>query len=272
MISTVLAIGGSDPTGGAGIQADLKTLTGLGIHAAAAVTSITIQNSSGVSGIHPLAPVLVKQQVLAVLEDHQVSHIKIGMVGTPEIAGKLAATLADFDGIVIYDPVLAASTGQSLLAGDSREALVGLMEVCSVVTPNIPELTALTGKQYTDGTSLEAGARELLACFDLTAVVVTGGHGQSPGKVEDIMVLADDDGVQTLRRSHPRLDSPNTHGTGCTFASALAAFHCQGRTWPQAFASSADFVHHLIVAGDRLQIIRNPTGNGPLPHCHVLGV
>ena len=145
MLATVLTIAGSDPTGGAGIQADLKTMTSIGVYGAAAITCITVQNSHGVVNIECLPSDLVYQQIRAVLDDHMVTHVKIGMVGNTDIAMAICDALTEFGGEVIYDPVMLASTGQPLMQEDTAvDMLHAIVSRCTVITPNIHELTRLS--------------------------------------------------------------------------------------------------------------------------------
>ena len=150
MTRTVLTIGGSDPTGGAGIQADIKTLTMLGVYGAAAITCVTVQNSHGVTAIQPLDPELVAAQIRAVLDDHHVHHVKIGMVGSTPIARAIGESLAGFEGEVIYDPVLSATTGQPLMEESGLDSLRReLLRRTTILTPNLPELARFRGRRAT---------------------------------------------------------------------------------------------------------------------------
>ncbi len=267
MTPTVLAIAGSDPTGGAGIQADIRTMAGIGVYGAAAVTCITVQNSRGVRKIVPLAADLVTDQVRAVLADHHVSHIKIGMVGTREIGAALGRLLADFAGEVIFDPVLAATTGEPLT---DRAGLAmirrSLLARTTVLTPNLPELALLAGGP--DNNTPEVLARELLARYPrLLAVLVKGGHGAGRS-LTDLLVRRQG---RLLAEHHPRMATVNTHGTGCILSSAFAAFRSRGMDEAGAFRASVDYLQRLLAENSDRRIVRSPGGHGPLFHDPAAG-
>ncbi len=264
-LPTVLTIAGSDPTGGAGIQADLKTMTAIGVYGAAAITCVTVQNSSGLSETLALDPGLVVRQVQAVLAEYLVTHIKIGMVGTMGIAAALGNLLDDFEGEVIYDPVLASSTGQSLLDGDPLAELSRhLISRVSVLTPNGDELARLCQQRITTADEAIHCARLLLARHaHLRAVIVKGGHLEPDNSVIHDYLLAPNREVVVSKR--PRIDSNNLHGTGCTFASAFAAFHCLEGDYSRAFLRSTAYMEQIIGASSRVNLIRSG-GHGPLFH------
>lgn len=260
---TVLTIAGSDPSGGAGIQADLKTFAAIGVYGGAVVSSITVQNTRGVERVEPLAPDLVREQIEAVLSDLAVSHVKIGMVGSAAVAEAIGRALRDFAGEVIYDPVLRASSGKSLFNANAMAALEEhLLGRATVLTPNLPEFGQLVGRL-----APEAGAAALFQRFPrLRAVAITGGHDQAqPETVTDRLLCRPRPGEEmtALDRSHPRVATPNSHGTGCTFASAFAAYHQQCDDYRLAFTRAVDFVDHLLQASRDHWIGH---GTGPLLH------
>ena len=262
---TVLTVAGSDPTGGAGIQADLKTMTTIGVYGAAAITCITVQNSLGVSESVPLDNGLVVRQVQAVLADHKVTHIKIGMIGTIEIARALGALLAGFHGEVIYDPVLASTTGQSLLNGSNLAELSDqLISKVTVLTPNCPELEQLCGRKIARPEEALACARSILARHEhLRAVIVKGGHLEAARPdIHDYLVMKNQE-VVTSKRT--RIKSTNLHGTGCTYASAFAAFHCLENDYHQAFSLSAAYMDRIISKSSAISLVKSGV-NGPLVH------
>lgn len=265
LLPTILTVAGSDPTGGAGIQADLKTLTALGVYGAAAITCITVQNSCGVSESVPLDCGLVIRQVQAVLADHDVTHIKMGMIGAIEIARVLGEFLTGFHGEVIYDPVLASTTGHSLFQDSSLDELENqLISKVTVLTPNANELAQLCQKPV--GTPVEADycARSLLARHQrLQAVVVKGGHLEPDSPtIHDFLVMRDQ---ETLTSARPRISSRNLHGTGCTYASAFAAYHCRTRDYPQTFSLTGAYMDAIIRASSTLSFVKSGMG-GPLVH------
>lgn len=262
---TLLTIAGSDPSGGAGIQADLKTMTSIGVYGAAAITCLTVQNSHGVQEIRPLAPDFVQAQIQAVLADHEVTHIKIGMTGNGEIIDCLSRQLHSFTGTVIYDPVLAATTGDPLLQTDAIFTLMKeLLPKVSYLTPNTSELQLLSNKTITSSADAISGAKVLLKRYpEMKAVVVKGGHlAESATSVSDFLVQADAIICESKRR---RLQNPNLHGTGCTYSSALASYLCRGNDIVTAFQLAGDYMNTIIEVGMDTSASSSP-GNGPLLH------
>lgn len=262
---TVLTIAGSDPSGGAGIQADLKTMTAIGVYGAAAITCITVQNSLGVTESAPLDGSLVVRQVQAVLADHHVTHIKIGMIGTIEIARALGELLAGYQGEVIYDPVLASTTGHSLLNCSSLTELSDqLISKVTVLTPNCDELEQLCRQKIVTPEEALACARSILdRHVRLQAVIVKGGHleADSPD-IHDYLALKNQE-VITSKRT--RIKSVNLHGTGCTYASAFTAFHCLENDYRKAFSLSAAYMDKVISKSRSISLVKSGV-NGPLVH------
>ncbi len=263
----ILSIAGSDPSGGAGIQADLKTITTLGCYGAAAITAITCQNTLAVSHCHPLPPQLVADQVLAVLTDMAPSHIKIGMTASTGIIATLAQALKDFTGEIIFDPVLKSSSGHSLLSGDSVTALAPLLARVSVLTPNIPELASLSQLPVSNAEQAQQAGLLLMERYaNIRALCIKGGHLQEEeGEVVDILLEKKglDQTVQVTRANHPRRRTANSHGTGCTFASAFAAYHAHQGSYQKAFHSAVTYVDTLLELGKDEKIGH---GIGPLQH------
>lgn len=263
--STLLSIAGSDPSGGAGIQADLKTITAVGVYGAAVITCLTVQNSHGVKDIHALTPNLVQAQIAAVLEDHAVTHIKIGMLGTLEIATGIHDILDDYAGIVIYDPVLAASTGESFLSGNGLQYLKEkFLTKVSFLTPNISELEQLSGETIRVTEDGIRCAKTVLAHYPkMKGVVVKGGHlACDQDTISDYLVMDDGTSCESTRQ---RITSSNLHGTGCTYASALASFLCLGNDPESAFQKAGAFMDRVIRAGRDIQLVKENV-NGPLLH------
>ena len=272
-LETALAIAGSDPSGGAGIQADLKTFTMLGVYSGAVITCHTVQNTTGVASYHPVDGELVKQQIMAVLEDMAVSHIKIGMVGSKEIAAAIDAALDNFQGEVIWDPVLRASSGQLLTdAAGATDILEILAKRVTVLTPNLPELAALTQKNIIGTDAMRDAALYLLDRFEkMRTVLVKGGHKEKKNDaVTDYLVRREKDGDSTSSTSyevfsetHPHIATKNDHGTGCTFASAFTAFHLLTGSERTAFTKTSAFMHEMLQLSAPYEIGR---GRGPLLH------
>ncbi len=265
----VLSIAGSDPGGGAGVQADLKTCAVLGVYCGAAITCITVQNTRGVQSFVPLAPRLVKEQIDAVLNDMPVTHVKIGMVGTAAVAEAISDALAGFAGEIICDPVLVSSSGTALVAEAELDAVrENLLSRATVLTPNLPELEVLSRRRCQDEEALLAAAEVLFHAFSrLRALVVKGGHFAPRRKtVSDYLFLSQvHHGAKLLvdRARHPRIRTLNTHGTGCTFASAYAACHLKSGSDRLAFTQASEFVSQLL---KKSAAARLGGGHGPLLH------
>jgi hydroxymethylpyrimidine/phosphomethylpyrimidine kinase len=265
--AAVLAIAGSDPSGGAGIQADLKTLAVIGVYGAAAITCLTAQNTLGVASVLPVAPEMVSSQIGLVLADLPVTHVKIGMVGTSAIAVAIGEALADFSGEVIYDPVLNASTGGPLLEESAlAEVAKQVIGRATVLTPNIPELQIISGITCASREEILQAGRWLFARYaKLRAIIVKGGHAEiRQGMTTDYLLLPGfGEHFDWRAADHPWLETDNSHGTGCTFASAFAAFHLLSGNYQQAFASTTDFLAQLLtISADS----RMGHGKGPLLH------
>ena len=269
MIKTVLTIAGSDPTGGAGIQADIKTMTVIGVYSAAVITCITVQNSLGVGRIEPLHPALVSEQIEAVLSDHQVTHIKIGMIGTAAIARAVAQKLKGFEGEVIFDPVLHSTTGQQLMPpADLASVRADLFPQTTVLTPNLPELEKLTGMTARNPDEITAAVAALFQGSNrLRGVLVKGGHGDKSSMATDSMYCYTPDGkMEREVLSHSFLKTANSHGTGCTLSSAFAAFHALGGNYSSSFRQAVFFLQKILRESAPAQVVTNPAGKGALLH------
>lgn len=237
----VLAVGGSDSAGGAGLQADLKVLSVLGVHGATVVTAVTAQSSLGVSGVWEVPREVVRAQLRAVLDDLGADVVKTGMLAGPDVVREVAEAVRGRR--LVVDPVGVSSSGQSLLSGDGLLALRSeLLPLATVVTPNLAEVEALTGVAVSDERDLARAADRVLA-LGPTWVLVTGGHLAGPAV--DLLT----DGSTHLRLEGERLATRHTHGTGCTLASALAAHLALGRTVPEAAALAKELVREAITGG-----------------------
>lgn len=268
MIKTVLAVAGSDPTGGAGIQADLKTMTAIGVYGAAVITCITVQNSRGVSRMEPLDAGLVREQIEAVLADHRVTHIKIGMVGTAAVARAIRDALAGFRGEVVFDPVLTATAGQDLLEPEGLPGVcASLLGITTVLTPNIPELERIGAAAGNAGQDIKTAVRTL---FDrhssLRCILVKGGHAGLGDRITDRLFHAAAGRLEAESVAHPFVATANTHGTGCTLASAFAACHSLTGDYSTAFRRSVEFLQNVLEKGRSARIVKNPEGSGGLLH------
>ena len=255
-----VTIAGLDPGGGAGIAADLKTFSALGVYGAAIATALTAQNTKEVFGIHEVPADFIAAQIDAVFTDLTPGAVKIGMLGSPAAIDVVAAALDRYrPPYVVLDPVMVASSGQSLLRGDTLGRLRDLIARVGVLTPNLPEAAALLETAPArDEAEMRAQARKLLA-LGAGAVLIKGGHG---GGAESVDLLIEASGV-VLRLAAPRIATANTHGTGCTLSSAIAAGLTKGLPLHAAAREAKAYVSAAIAAADRLGI---GGGRGPLHH------
>jgi hydroxymethylpyrimidine/phosphomethylpyrimidine kinase len=259
MTPIALTIAGSDSSGGAGIQADLKTFAARGVYGASVITAVTAQNTLGVQAVHVLPAEIVRAQMVSVLSDLAVGAAKIGMLASPENVEAVAAVLQGYPALpVVLDPVLVSSSGRSLLEPDARETLrTRLIPRATLLTPNLPEAAQLLGlPQARDVTDMEHQAKLLarLGC----AVLLKGGHGGGAVSVDVLF-----DGAAFHHFSAPRVAAKNTHGTGCTLSSAIAAELAKDATLHEAVAAGKAYVTRAIAAADGLKV---GSGAGPLQH------
>ena len=257
-----LTIAGSDSSGGAGIQADLKTFAALGVYGASVITALTAQNTQGVTGIHQVPPDFVTAQIDAVFADLDVGAVKIGMVAELSVIEAIAAGLTRWSPKhIVIDPVMVATSGDRLLANDAVEALrAKLVPRASILTPNLPEAAALLDEPVASGeAAIEDQGRRLLA-LGCPAVLIKGGHGQGS---ESIDYLVRESGAIAL--AAPRVATQNTHGTGCSLSSAIAAGLAKGEDLETAVRNAKAFVSAAITASDRFSVGH---GHGPIHHFH----
>ncbi|MFI2186138.1 bifunctional hydroxymethylpyrimidine kinase/phosphomethylpyrimidine kinase [Streptomyces sioyaensis] len=260
----VLTVAGSDSGGGAGIQADLKTMLALGTHGMSALTAVTAQNSLGVQGAWDLPAEAVRAQFRSVVDDIGVQAVKTGMLSSAELVATVAELLAGLRAPVVVDPVGVSKHGDPLLAADALEAVrTALLPAATVATPNLDEVAQLTGLRVEDEADMRRAAAAILD-FGPRWALIKGGHlpaGAGDGAVD---LLTDGTEEHWLRA--PRHDNRHTHGTGCTLAAALAAQLAKGDTVPQAAAAAKDYVTGAIAAGFWLG-----AGIGPVHHGWRLG-
>jgi hydroxymethylpyrimidine/phosphomethylpyrimidine kinase len=262
MTPIALTIAGSDSSGGAGIQADLKTFAALGVYGASAITALTAQNTLGVSAIHDVPADCISAQIDAVFSDFDVGAVKIGMVSQPATIEVVATSIERHRARnIVLDPVMVATTGRRLLASDAVETLRKLLiPRALVVTPNLPEAGVLTGASLArNEEEMEIQARELLS-LGARNVLIKGGHGNGDESV-DLLVGQGD----VVRLSAKRMNTKNTHGTGCTFSSAIAAGLAKGLDLKAASRLAKDYTTAAIAAADSIRIGRGP---GPVHHFH----
>jgi hydroxymethylpyrimidine/phosphomethylpyrimidine kinase len=264
VIANVLTIAGSDSGGGAGIQADLKTFAALGTYGASVITALTAQNTQTVSAIHEVPPEFVTAQLDAVLEDIEIAAVKIGMLSSPAIIEAVAAGLRRHrPSHVVVDPVMVAKSGDRLLREDAVSALKErLLPLATVITPNLPEAAVLLG---TAPARDEAGMIEAAAALrglGPAAVLLKGGHMEHEDSIDVL-----DDGEEPLTLVAPRIATRNTHGTGCTLSSAIAALLARGLPLRRALREAKTYVTEALRAADRLDVGH---GHGPVHHFHAL--
>lgn len=254
---TAITIAGSDSGGGAGIQADLKTFAAHGVYSTSAITAVTAQNTVGVTAVHTLPTDTITAQIEAVAADIHIHATKIGMLGTAPIVEAVAAAIAELQlPLVVVDPVMVAKSGDRLLDDDAIAAMKAeLLPRALVVTPNIPEATALSGIDIQSVSDARVAARQILG-MGCSAVVIKGGHGTG-----DVLVDLLFDGREFIELPTPRLDTRHTHGTGCTFASAIAARLALGDPLAVAVSHAQAYVAGAIRNG-----LAVGHGHGPLDH------
>jgi hydroxymethylpyrimidine/phosphomethylpyrimidine kinase len=261
-IPIALTIAGSDPSGGAGIQADLKTFAAFGVYGASVITALTAQNTHGVTGVHEVPADFVAAQIDAVFGDLDVGAVKIGMVAQLATIDAIVAGLARWSpGPVVLDPVMVATSGDRLLAADAVDALrTQLIPRAALITPNLPEAAALLDEPMASSeAAIESQGQRLLA-MGCGAVLIKGGHGQGAQSIDYLI-----SGNGTVALAAPRIATNNTHGTGCSLSSAIAAGLAKGDAMETAVRNAKTWISAAIVAADRLGVGH---GNGPIHHFH----
>jgi len=262
-----LTIAGSDSSGGAGIQADIKTFSALGVYGASVLTALTAQNTTGVQGVHPVPPAFVMAQIASVVDDLDVRAVKTGMLADAAIIEAVVAGLeaAGRPLPLVVDPVMVATSGDVLLAPDAIETVrTRLIPAATLVTPNLPEAAQLTGEAIAE---TEAEIRHQLSALQrlgARAVLLKGGHGHGDDAVDYLAI-----GARVVPISAPRIDTRHTHGTGCTLSAAIAAFLAIGDDLETAVRRAKRYVHEAIEAGGALGVGR---GNGPVDHLYALPI
>ncbi len=261
MTAIAVTIAGSDSGGGAGIQADLKTFSAFGVYGASVLTALTAQNTLGVTAIHDVPPAFVRAEIDAVFSDLAIDAVKIGMLSRPEVIIAVADGLSAFGAErVVLDPVMVAASGDPLIAEDAVETLIArLLPLADLVTPNLPEAARLTGRAVADDEDDMIAQGEMLLGYGARAVLMKGGHGSGPRAV-DILVRT---GHPPERYSAPRIVSRNTHGTGCTLSSAIAAGLARGRRMPEAVRQAKAYLTGALATADSQHI---GAGHGPGHH------
>ena len=261
-IPIALTIAGSDSSGGAGIQADLKSFAARGVYGASVITALTAQNTRGVTGIHQVPADFVTAQIDAVFDDLAVGAVKIGMVADLAVIDAIAAGLRKWSPThIVFDPVMVATSGDRLLVAEAVDALrTKLIPLASLITPNMPEAAALLDEPVAaDEAAIESQGKRLLA-MGCPAVLIKGGHGQGAESIDYLVTKSG-----TIALAAPRIATQNTHGTGCSLSSAVAAGLAKGEDIETAVRTAKAWVSAAIAAADRLGVGH---GHGPIHHFH----
>ncbi len=260
MTAIAVTIAGSDSGGGAGIQADLKTFSALGVYGASVITALTAQNTLGVQGIHDVPPAFIARQMDSVFSDLAVAAVKIGMLSQPAVIETVAAGLARHEARnIVLDPVMIATSGDRLLAPEAVATLkTALIPRALVVTPNLPEAAALLDEPVAEEEAAMRAQAERILGLGARAVLIKGGHAAGS---ESADILVDEAGVE--RFASPRLATRNTHGTGCTLSSAIAAGLATGLSLREAVAAAKAYISAAMAASEHLRV---GSGHGPVHH------
>lgn len=258
---SVLTIAGSDCSGGAGIQADIKAISALGGYAASAITAITVQNTCGVTGIHPVPASYVKAQIEAVMTDIKPSAIKIGMINDVEIVKAIAESIKEYKPkFVVFDPVMVSTSGCKLIEDKAIEAIKEeLIPLSTIITPNLSEAMVLTGDSISDAASMTAAGNKILES-GCGAVLIKGGHLEGNDMCDALCIKGEN---TPYIYTASKISSKNTHGTGCTLSSSIATYLALGETLREAVRKAKDYVHKGILNGKDVCI---GSGHGPLNH------
>ncbi len=261
---TVLTIAGSDCSGGAGIQADIKTISALGCYAASAITAVTVQNTCGVSAIHPIPAEYVKSQIEAVMTDIKPEAVKIGMINDVEIVRAIASSIKTYrPKFVVFDPVMVSTSGCKLIEDKAIEAIKNeIIPLSTIITPNLKEAIVLTGDNISHAGSMIEAGRKILN-YGCHSVLVKGGHLDGDDMCDVLCINGDSNPYTFTAR---KIDSHNTHGTGCTLSSAIATNLALGYTLQEAVNRAKEYVYKGILTGKDIHI---GNGHGPLNHFHT---
>jgi len=261
MTAIALTIAGSDSGGGAGIQADLKTFSALGIYGASVITAITAQNTCAVTAVQEISTDVIAAQIDAVLSDLSVNAIKIGMLSSPEIITTVAQGLKGFNGPIVLDPVMIAKSGDALLQDEAVSALISdLLPMATLLTPNLPESAKLLNTDENDAADQMQAQGQALLALGPKAVLMKGGHA-SGAVCTDYLITK----IDTVTLTANRIDTQNTHGTGCTLSSAITAGLAKGLPLNTAVHEAHTYLQGAILKADDLDI---GSGHGPVHHFH----
>jgi hydroxymethylpyrimidine/phosphomethylpyrimidine kinase len=260
----VLTIAGSDSSGGAGIQADIKAISATGAYACSVITALTAQNTRGVSSIFPIAPLFVEQQLDAVFTDLNVAAVKIGMLADAEIIHSVTKKLRQYKPMsIVVDPVMVATSGDRLLEPDAMAALKDqLLPLASIITPNLPEGAALIGETAPTNQHEMDNLIDKLKALKIAPILLKGGHLENSPNSCDLLITESD--IQSFQAK--RISTSNTHGTGCTLSSAIASYLAQGYPISQAIELAKHYITQAITHADRLEV---GAGHGPVNHFYM---
>lgn len=262
-IFNALTIAGSDSGGGAGIQADLKTFSALGVYGTSVITALTAQNTSEVRGVFPITPDFIQLQLAAVFDDIHISAVKTGMLGDSAVVAAVAEFFKQQNALLVVDPVMISKSGNALLQPDAVQTLItDLLPLATLVTPNLPEASAMLNQA--EPQDIEGMKRVAAGIYALGVnnVLLKGGHLEGE-ECPDIFF----DGNEFTEYCHLRIDTQNTHGTGCTLASAITAYLVKGETVKDAVAKAKGYISAAIKHADELNV---GAGHGPVNHFHAL--
>ena len=256
----ILSIAGSDCSGGAGIQADIKTISALGGYAASAITAITVQNTLGVRAVQSISPDMVRGQIEAVMDDLQPVAIKIGMINDIQIVRVMSDCLQKYSpAYVVYDPVMVSTSGKKLMTDEAIEEIKKeLLPLVTLITPNIDEAMVLTGNSIQNTQDMLAAAKQLSIDYQ-THILIKGGHLEGD-KMCDLLYSPDH---TYYIYEEKKIETKNLHGTGCTLSSAIASYQAKGYSMKESIRHAKEYITHAIIAGKNLNIGH---GNGPLWH------
>ena len=258
----VLSIAGSDSSGGAGIQADLKTFSSLGVYGATAITAITAQNTQSVHSQFALPPQMVYDQIIAVIDDLHPAFVKIGMLSNAKIVRAVAESLSQYSLPIILDPVIVSTSGHRLLSLKAQEVLKEkLLPMSTLITPNIPEMKALTDMPLSSFEEKQTAAQHLIN-YGVKAVLLNGGHEEGNTKT-DILFTQSANGIESTLFTATTISTRNIHGTGCTLSSAITAFLARGLCLNDAITEAKNYITNAITAGADIKIGH---GSGPVNH------
>ncbi|WP_415885556.1 bifunctional hydroxymethylpyrimidine kinase/phosphomethylpyrimidine kinase [Neptuniibacter sp. QD37_6] len=261
-IPNVLTIAGSDSGGGAGIQADLKTFSAIGAYGTSAITVLTAQNTQSVKSVYPVSADFLLQQLDAVFDDIEINAVKTGMLGNSDMVLTVASFLKSKNVPLVIDPVMVSTSGSKLLSDDGIDSLVKhLIPIADIITPNLPEAAAMLGQsEPKDRTGMADMAAELLE-LGAKQVLLKGGHLQGE-ECPDIYY----DGQEFIEFLSPRVNTNNTHGTGCTLAAAITAYLAKGESPATAVKLAKDYITSALRGADKLNV---GAGHGPVNHFHA---